>query len=32
MDRALPIMLDVLKAPVTSASMQPLPEIYASWC
>ena len=32
MDRALPIMLDVLKAPVTSASTQPLPEIYASWC
>ena len=32
MDHALPIMLDVLKAPVTSASMQPLPEIYASWC
>ena len=33
MDRALPIMLDVLKAPVSSsASAQPLPEIYTSWC
>jgi histidinol-phosphate aminotransferase len=32
MDRALPMMLDLLKAPATSVSTQPLPEIYASWC
>jgi histidinol-phosphate aminotransferase len=32
MDRALPVMLDILKAPATTASGQPLPAIYASWC
>jgi histidinol-phosphate aminotransferase len=32
MDRALPVMLDILKAPATTASAQPLPAIYASWC
>lgn len=33
MDKALPVMLDLLKAPVTSsASLQPLPDIYGSWC
>ena len=32
MDRAVPIMLDILKAPASSASARPLPEIYPSWC
>jgi histidinol-phosphate/aromatic aminotransferase/cobyric acid decarboxylase-like protein len=33
MDKAIPVILDVLKAPVTSsASVHPLPDVYGSWC
>ena len=32
MDRALPIMLNALETPASSAYAQPLPEIYTSGC
>jgi histidinol-phosphate aminotransferase len=33
MDRAMPVLLDVLKSPVSSsASAQPVPALYGSWC
>ena len=32
MQRAVPILLDLLKAPATTAALRPLPSIYHSWC
>jgi len=32
MDRALPVLLDLLKAPTTTAAHRRLPSIYDTWC
>jgi histidinol-phosphate aminotransferase len=32
MQRAVPVLIDLLKAPATTAALRPLPAIYESWC